>query len=107
MSSTHKDPGKDANEHTWSVDSIESGVVRVEEDGERMLSVSPHQLPAGVTEGQILRVTRTLGADGVPTVHTITVDAKATASALDASLKQTAEMAAASRKRDRGGDVAL
>ncbi|MDQ2664742.1 MAG: DUF3006 domain-containing protein [Gemmatimonadota bacterium] len=103
MSNAKSTEGK----HTWSVDAIEAGVVRVEEDGERMLSVPSGQFPAGLAEGQIFRVTRTLGPDGVPVVHTISVDAKATAAARDASLKQTAQMQAQSRKGDPGGDVNL
>ena len=103
-SGTH---GKDPSEHTWSVDAIEEGVVRVEEDGKRMLSLSSHLFPAGLAEGQIYRVTRTVGPDEVPVVQAIAIDAAATAAALEASVKQTAQMAAQSRKGDRGGDVNL
>ncbi len=107
MSSSPSEHGKESAEHTWSVDAIEEGVVRVEEDGKRMLSLSSHLLPTGIAEGQILRVTRTLGTDGVPVVHTVALDSAATAAALEASLKQTAQIAAQSRKTDRGGDVNL
>ena len=107
MNSSPSGHGKQSSEHTWSIDSIEEGVVRVEEDGERMLSLSSHLLPSGTAQGQIYRVTRTLGADGVPVVQSIALDPVATAAALEASLKQTAQIAAQSRKGDRGGDVKL
>ncbi len=99
--------GQPTAEHTWSVDSIEEGVVRVEEDGARMLSVPLHLLPAGITEGQILRVTRTTAPEDSSIVLTLAIDSAATASALDASARKTAQIAAESRKDDRGGDVAL
>ena len=96
-----------ASQHTWSVDSIEEGTVRVEEDGSRMLSVSLSVLPAGIREGQILRVSRSLTADDQPIVHSVAIDSAATAAALDASARKTAQAAAESRKGDRGGDVTL
>ena len=93
--------------HTWSVDSIEEGVVRVEEDGTRMLTVPSHIFPAGTTEGQILRVTRKTAPNGDPIVISIAIDTAATTAALDASAGKTAQITAQSRKNDRGGDVAL
>ncbi|CAN5524539.1 hypothetical protein BH09GEM1_BH09GEM1_25510 [soil metagenome] len=106
-SSSHSPKDQSAGEHTWSVDSIEEGVVRVEEDGARMLSVPAHLLPAGITEGQILRVTRTATPAGSSIVVSLAIDVAATASALDTSARKTAQIAAESRKGDRGGDVVL
>lgn len=107
MSSSHPPKDQHPVEHTWSVDSIEEDVVRVEEDGARMLSVPAHLLPAGITEGQILRVTRTTTPADSSVVLTLAIDAAATRSALDASARKTAQMAAQSRKDDRAGDVVL
>lgn len=94
-------------EHTWSIDSIEAGVVRVEEDGVHMLTVPSHQLPSGIKEGQLLRVNRSTGPDGAILVHSAVIDAVATRAALDASAKRTAEIATEARTNDRGGDVVL
>jgi hypothetical protein len=96
-----------ATGHTWSVDSIEEGTVRVEEDGVRMLTLPAHVLPAGTAEGQILRVTRTTAPNGDPIVVSIAIDTAATTAALETSARKTAQIAAQSRKSDRGGDVAL
>lgn len=98
---------KAATEHTWSVDSIEEGVARVEEDGTRMLTVPAHSLPAGTTEGQILRVTRKTAPSGDPIVVSIAIDTGATTAALKASARKTGQIATESLKKDRGGDVAL
>lgn len=96
-----------ATEHTWAVDSIEEGMVRVEEDGTRMLTVPSHSVPAGTKEGQILRVTRKTAPNGDPIVVSIAIDTAATNAALKASARKTGQIAAESRKGDRGGDVAL
>ena len=93
--------------HTWSVDSIEEGMVRVEEDGARMLTVPVGVLPAGTTEGQILRVTRKTAPNGDPIVITVAIDTAATTAVLKTSARRTAEIASESLKKDRGGDVAL
>lgn len=105
--SPREQPGKAATEHTWSVDSIEEGIVRVEEDGTRMLSVPSHSLPAGTTEGQILRVTRKTAPNGDPIVIHVAIDTAATTAALKASARKTGQIAAESLKKDRGGDVSL
>lgn len=107
MSNSGPGQGKALAEHSWSVDAIEEGMVRVEEDGASMLSLSLRLFPDGTAEGQIFRVVRTLGADGVPTVHSMSLDPLATKAAHSASEKQTARIAAESRKGDRGGDVTL
>ena len=93
--------------HRWAVDGISDGVARIEEDGERMITVPAYLLPAGVREAQVLQVTATAGKDADTLVVTIAVDAEATA---DALAKSKATMSAAmnqSKKRDPGGDVAL
>lgn len=93
--------------HRWAVDSIEEGLVRVEEDGERMLTIPSHLLPGDVTEGQLLRVTRAAGADPGTVVVTISIDAAGTEKAHRISKATTADAMAESQKRDRGGDVSL
>ena len=60
--------------HRWALDAIEEGMARVEEDGERMISIPIHLLPAGAKEGQLLRLERTPAADGGGMVLTITID---------------------------------
>lgn len=96
-----------ATEHTWTVDSIEEGTVRVEEDGTRMLTVPSHSVPSGTKEGQILRVSRKTAPNGDPIVVSIAIDTAATNAALEASARKTGQIAAESRKGDPGGDVAL
>lgn len=93
-------------EHRWVVDGIEEGMARVEEDGERMLTVPVYLLPGGVGEGQILRVTRGPATKESVTL-VISIDADATARALARSRAKTARTMAASKKRDPGGDVTL
>lgn len=91
--------------HRWAVDSIHDGVARIEEDGEKMISVPSHLLPAGVTEGQLLEVTR--APDGEHAVLTVAFDSAGTVKAHRKSIETTAAAMAESKKRDRGGDVAL
>jgi hypothetical protein len=92
--------------HLWRIDGIEEGVARVEEDGERMITLPRHLLPAGAREGQIMRVTRTTAGKGSVTL-TLTIDAEATAAALEQSRAQTSAIMARSKKRDPGGNVSL
>jgi hypothetical protein len=93
-------------EHRWVVDGIEEGMARVEEDGERMITLPVYLLPAGAAEGQVLRVTR--GAEQKESVSVlISLDAQATERAMTQSKATMARTMAASRKRDPGGDVAL
>jgi hypothetical protein len=92
--------------HLWRIDGIEEGVARVEEDGERMISVPRHLLPAAAREGQILRVTRRAAGKGSVTL-TLDVDAAATTAALDESRAQTSAILAQSKRRDPGGNVSL
>lgn len=94
-------------EHQWVVDGIEEGMARVEEDGERMLTVPTYLLPAGVAEGQILRVTRGSEKKKESVTLVVAVDSEAAAQAMARSKDQTARTMAASKKRDPGGDVAL
>ena len=95
--------------HTWSIDSIEEGMARIEEDGGRMLSVPVESLPAGAKEGQILRVTMSDAEENTgDKVHiSITIDLAATAAALKKSAATTAQAMKNSAKRDPGGDVTL
>jgi hypothetical protein len=92
--------------HVWRIDGIEDGVARVEEDGERMISLPRHLLPAAAREGQVVRVSRTTPAKGT-VVLTLVVDDAATAGEADRSRAQTADILARSRKRDPGGNVSL
>lgn len=94
------------SKHTWAVDSIEEGIARVEQDGTRMLTVPRDLLPASAREGHVLSVERD-SADPQRMSLIITVDEKATAAALQRSAASTQAIAAASRKRDPGGDVTL
>jgi hypothetical protein len=94
-------------EHRWVLDSVEEGMARLEEDGERMITIPAHLLPSGVTEGQLLRVTRAPDTDRASAVITIAIDAAGTAKAFRKSIETTTEALAESKKRDRGGDVSL
>ena len=91
--------------HVWRIDGIDEGVARVEEDGDRMITVPVYLLPAGATEGQRLQVARTTAKGSV--TLTISIDEAGTAAELADSRARTAAISAQSRKRDPGGDVAL
>jgi hypothetical protein len=93
--------------HRWVIDGIEEGMARIEEDGERIITVPLHLLPADVAEGQMLRVISAPGAEPGSLVVTVSIDEKATAQALEKSKAAMARTMSASKKRDRGGDVAL
>jgi len=93
--------------HRWAVDGIEEGMARIEEDGERMITVPVYLLPAGVREGQVLQVTLAAGKEKGTLVVTVAADEEATADSLATSKATTARAMAQSRKRDGGGDVAL
>ncbi|CAN5820023.1 hypothetical protein BH11GEM1_BH11GEM1_02700 [soil metagenome] len=93
--------------HSWSIDSIEEGMARIEEDGGRMLTVPAAMLPAGAKEGQLLRVTLSKGPGGEAVATRITIDHAATAAALRKSAATTAEAMKNSAKHDPGGDVIL
>jgi len=90
-------------EHRWVVDGIEEGIARIEEDGERVLTVTVSLLPAGVREGQVLKVVRTAGS----TRPTITVDETATTDAREKSRLKVEAIAKESKRRDPGGNVSL
>jgi hypothetical protein len=92
--------------HVWRIDGIEDGVARIEEDGERMIALPRHLLPAGAREGQVVRVTRTASGKGSVAL-TLVIDDAATAAESDRSRAQTAAILARSRKRDPGGNVSL
>lgn len=94
-------------EHRWVVDAIEEGMARVEEDGDRMITVPRYLLPPGAKEGQVLRVSRGAATGKGVLALTIAIDDEATAKAVAKSRSRTAEAMALSRKRDPGGDVSL
>ena len=94
-------------DHTWVVDGIEEGIARIEEDGKRMITVPVYLLPAGATEGQVLRVVSTTGPEPHSLAVAISFDEDATARALSRSRATTSRAASASRKKDPGGDVTL
>jgi hypothetical protein len=92
-------------EHRWAIDALDDGMVRIEEDGKRMLTIPRYLVPADAREGQLLRVTRT-DIPGVLTVS-IAVDQSGTAAALASSVATTKRAMARSKKHDPGGDVSL
>src|SRR5690349_6343061 len=93
--------------HRWAIDGISEGMARIEEDGERMITLPVYLLPAGVREGQILQVTTAPGEGKGTLVVTVAADEEATAESLAKSKATMAGAMAKSRKRDAGGDVAL
>ena len=95
----------DSIHRIWTIDAVEEGIARIEEDGERIIRIPRYLLPTGAREGQILRVTSKPGKS--KTELTIEIDEAATAAALAKSKAQTTATMAASKKRDPGGDVAL
>jgi hypothetical protein len=92
--------------HVWRIDGIDEGMARVEEDGERMVTVPRYLLPAAAREGQVLRVGRAAAGRESVTL-TISIDPDATTAALEQSRKQTSAILAQSKKRDPGGNVSL
>ena len=92
-------------QHVWRIDGIEEGVARIEEDGERMITLPRQFLPREATEGQRLVVTRMVGKGSVTLA--IAIDAAGTAEELEQSRAQTSAALAQSRKRDPGGNVSL
>ena len=91
----------------WAVDGIEEGVARLEDEGGGVIRLPQSLLPSGAKEGQLLRVTRSAGKTKGSLVLTIAIDDEATAAALARSRAAVRHASAASKKRDRGGDVAL
>jgi hypothetical protein len=93
--------------HIWSVDGISEGIVRIEEDGARLLHIPRHLLPSGVTEGQLLTVFCSSASGPESIVVTISIDRAATAESMETSKARMAQAMAESKKLDSGGDVAL
>ena len=91
--------------HVWTIDSMEEGIARIEEDGERIISIPCYLLPSNAREGQILRVASKPGKG--KTELSIEIDEAATAAALAKSKARSDATMAASKKHDPGGDVAL
>ncbi|MEP6617742.1 MAG: hypothetical protein ABJE47_00445 [bacterium] len=96
-------------EHRWAVDSIQEGVARIEEDGERFISVPVDVLPPGTKAGHLLRVSKPAGlaSDSRGSGLTIVADERGTNAARQQSKAVVDATLAESRKRDPGGDVAL
>lgn len=84
----------------WVVDSIDEGVARIEEDGERIIHVPRWMLPDRVREGSVLAVTRVVEDESL--VLRIGHDERAEADALERSRRQVE-----SETGDEGGDVVL
>ncbi|MEO8621761.1 MAG: hypothetical protein ABI625_11900 [bacterium] len=93
--------------HRWAVDSIDEDVARIEEDGERIISIPRHLLPAGVTAGQLLRVCRSSQSGPESIALTIEIDHAGAAKSLRSSKATMAQAMDESKARDPGGDVAL
>lgn len=93
-------------EQRWVVDAVAEGVARVEVDGDRVVSVPAWLLPAGASEGDVLRVTR--AREGGRAVVTIERDAWATHRAR-ADAEERAEKGAGERPAGEGatGDIEL
>jgi hypothetical protein len=94
-----------SEEHRWAIDALDEGMVRIEEDGKRMLTIPRYLVPPDAREGQLLRVTHT-DSRGVLTVS-VAIDAEATSAALASSVATTKRAMARSKKQDPGGDVNL
>lgn len=90
--------------YLWRIDGMEEGIVRVEEDGGRILELPRHLFPSEAKEGQLLRLTRN-SEDASRVTLTLAIDAEGTAAELDRSKRSTAAAYAESRKRDPGGNV--
>lgn len=86
---------------TLTVDSIEEGIVAVQDDEGLMTHLPAWLLPSGAREGDVLSLERR-ESRGAVTVR-LRVDRAATAAALEASRRQLAGLEA----RDGGGDVQL
>lgn len=83
----------------WTIDSIEEGVAAIEvDDGARLIHLPLAALPAGVAEGDVLRVER----DGERIV--IERDTEAREAALRRSAEQTK---ARPNPKDPGGPIRL
>ena len=94
-------------EHRWAVEGIEEGIARIEEDGERMISVPVHLLPPGTKAGQLLRMTGDAGDLAGAAGCTIVLDEAGTLAAQRQSKAFVDATLAESKKRDPGGDVSL
>jgi hypothetical protein len=93
-------------DHFWAVDEIDDDVARVIEDGARVMLLPRYLLPPGVTEGQMLSVSREEERGGSVKIS-VALDEQATQSSRLATGNVLARALVASRKIDPGGDVAL
>jgi Protein of unknown function (DUF3006) len=87
--------------HTWTVDEIEEHMAAIEVDGKGVTHLPEWVLPAGVKEGDVLRVRH----ERLKTrsVLTIEIDREATARLLEQSAKQVTK----GKSRDPAGDIVL
>lgn len=92
--------------HRWTVDALDDAVARVEEDGERVLTLSRWMLPPAALEGDVLTVVIRPGGRPRVTLE-VAVDRNATRAAHTRSTEQVDEIRRLSGKRDRGGSVEL
>ena len=93
-------------DHLWAVDELDDDVARVIEDGARVMLLPRYLLPPGVSEGQMLSVSRS-DERGSSVQITVAFDEMATRSARATTGNALARALAASRRMDPGGDVAL
>ncbi|MEO8562346.1 MAG: hypothetical protein ABI601_09750 [bacterium] len=93
-------------DHLWAVDELDDDVARIIEDGARMMFMPRYLLPPGVSEGQMLSVSRSEEPGGSVQI-TVAFDETATRSARAGTGNALARALAASRKQDSGGDVSL
>src|SRR4051812_40068911 len=96
-------PSAKQTEHRWAVDGIEESVARIEEDGERMITVPLHLLPPSAKQGQLLRVTTSTVAQADTLVITVALDLAGTDAAIEKSRRTIADASKVSKRRDPGG----
>lgn len=92
--------------HRWAVDALHESAARVEEDGERMLTVPRWLLPTTAREGDVLAVVRRPDGRSGVTIDVV-IDREATRAARERATAQVDQIARESRAKDRPGDVEL
>jgi hypothetical protein len=76
----------------WVIDAIEDEAASVEIEGGKMITIPRGALPKGAKAGDVI---------------TLAIDHAATKQAVAESAAQVAKGRAASKRRDKGGDIAL
>lgn len=76
----------------WVIDAIEEGMASVEVEDGKMITIPRAALPKGAKPGDVI---------------TLDVDRAATKQAVVESAAQVAKGREASKRRDKGGDIAL